>query len=128
MDPSQRISEDGAPPETPARGGLLSTGQWNRYGTALGRQAEPTRWIGWRLRLLVASTLLGCLGIFWVAHGLSVQPHLGATWRTMGNAKVELNIAPEPSLKGTQGKTLASVSGEGGGLPAEEVAVDALTL
>lgn len=112
----------------PARDSVLSTGQWDRYGTALGRPAEPTRWMGLRLRLLVASALLGCLGIFWVAYWLSIQPQLGATWRTLGNAKVELNIAPEPSLKGTQGKTLGSVSGEPAGMPDEEVAVDALTL
>ena len=112
----------------PASDETLSTGQWNLYSSKLGSRADISRWRGWRLRLLVAAAMLGCVGVFCVAYWLSTQPQLGAAWRATGNGQVELNVAPDAGLKAVQGKTLVSVLGGPDASPGEDVAVDALVL
>nr|WP_297356860.1 ATP-binding protein [uncultured Caldimonas sp.] len=118
------LPPDSGTPALPGADALLSTGQWNAFDRSLGRREAPSRWLGWRLRLLVATALLGCLGIFALAYWLAYQPHIGATWRTTGNGQVELHLAHDTLLKSAQGKTLAGLSVEDQPM----VTVDALTL
>lgn len=120
--PSTLPPDSSAPP--PGPDALLTTGQWNAFDRSLGPRSAPSRWLGWRLRLLVATALLGCLGVFALAYWLAYQPQIGAAWRTTGNGQVELHIAREAPLKSAQGKTLAGLSAEDQPM----VPVDALTL
>ncbi|MCW7540765.1 histidine kinase [Aquabacterium sp. A7-Y] len=116
--------QDPTPPTLPGSEALLSTGQWNAYDRSLGRQSPASHWLGWRLRVLVATALLGCLGVFCLAWWLAGQPQLGAAWRATGNGQVELNLASDPALKAAQGKTLVALSGPDG----RPVNVDATAL
>ena len=42
---------------------------------------RAARWIGWRLRLLVALALLGCIGAFLLIRAMADAPPLDAPWR-----------------------------------------------
>lgn len=121
--PSTQPPDTDAPP-LPGPDALLSTGQWNAFDRSLGQRSPPSRWLGWRLRLLVGAALLGCLGVFGLAYWLAGQAQIGAAWRTTGNGKVELHLARDGLLKSAQGKTLVGLSTEDRPM----VPVDALTL
>ena len=43
---------------------------------SLGQRLSSARWIGWRLRALVAAALLGCLGVFLLIRALAAVPSL----------------------------------------------------
>jgi signal transduction histidine kinase len=64
------------------------------------------RWIGWRLRLLVVFTLLGCLGLFTLVRALSLAPHLDATWRAEAPGRIELAASEDLALRAHIGKAL----------------------
>jgi len=104
-------------------GTLLSTGQWNAFSQRLGRH-PPGRWLGWRLRLLAAATLLACLGVFSLAYWLAQQPKIGASWRTLADGSVELYATDDALLQAAQGRKLAGLSTDEHAF----VPVDALTL
>ena len=89
-----------------------------------GSGMAMSRWMGWRLRLLVLCALLGCLAVFALTRLLSAAPHLPASWRASAQAQVELVSSADPVLALHQGHALVSMSG--GGLPA--FAVDALAM
>jgi len=90
---------------------------------ALGTRLESSRWIGWRLRLLVGAALLGCVGIFMLIRALADWPHVDAVWRANERGQIELASSSEPALRGLQGRVLVGV---GGGTAV--VALDALAL
>ena len=83
-----------------------------------------SRWMGWRLRLLVLCALLGCLAVFALTRTLAAAPSLPASWRANAQGQVELVASPDPVLALHRGQTLVSMSGAG--LPT--FAVDALAL
>jgi len=74
-----------------------------------GRSRSLSRWMGWRLRLLVAAALLGCLVWFLLAQGLASQHHIAASWRLGAHSGVVLAAADDPSLKPHVGKVLATL-------------------
>lgn len=82
------------------------------------------RWLGWRRRTLVAVALLGCVGIFWVAHWLATLPLVDAEWRTGPGAALVLESSPLPALQAKRGRSLVAVSGSDDAL----LAVDATLL
>jgi signal transduction histidine kinase len=90
----------------------------------LGAPLEPSRWIGWRLRLLVLAVLLGCVGIFLLIRTLAAWPHVDAVWRASDRGQIELVSSSEPGLTTLRGRTLLGVGG--GDMPM--VALDALAL
>ena len=90
----------------------------------LGASPEPSRWIGWRLRLLVLVALLGSVGIFMLIRTLAAWPHVDAVWRTNDRGQIELVSSAEPGLAAFKGRTLLGVGG--GDMPM--VALDALAL
>ena len=82
-------------------------------GEPLATHSETVRWVGWRLRLLVAFTLLGCLALFTLIRALSLAPHLDAIWRAEGPGQIELAATEDPVLRAHIGKTLRGfVAGE----------------
>ncbi|MBX3619945.1 MAG: histidine kinase [Rhizobacter sp.] len=86
---------------------------------------EPlSRWMGWRLRLLVGAALLGCLAVLAMARALADMPHLDATWRSGPHDRLELASSPDPLLKGHEGHALSGIVGA----DATVVRLDALAL
>lgn len=85
---------------------------------------EPlSRWMGWRLRLLVGAALLGCVAVLLLARWLAEAPRLEASWRAGAQGQLELVASTDPLLKPHEGRALLGISGGG------KVAVtDALTL
>ena len=83
-----------------------------------------SRWMGWRLRLLVLCALLGCLAVFALTRTLATAPHLPASWRATAQGQVELLSSTDPALSLHRGESLVAMSG--GALPA--FAVDAIAL
>ncbi len=77
-------------------------------GTA-ERVERASRWIGWRLRLLVGTALIGCIGIFLLARWLADAPAIGANWRATAQGQIELLSASDTQLRKFVGQTLVQV-------------------
>lgn len=91
----------------------------------LSAEVPPLRWVGWRVRLLVALVLLACLGMFSLAQKLAAHPHMGATlWRDAGKGRLELLWAEEAAVRSALGRQLLGLSTPGGPV----VPADALLL
>jgi signal transduction histidine kinase len=110
------------PPDT--RGGadsVLESVLGERHGWA-GR--SMSRWMGWRLRLLVVSALIGCVGLFLLAREMAATPRIDAHWRASAQDRIELVGSPESGLQPLVGQVLVGV-----GTGADHVALpDALAL
>ncbi|MBI5334838.1 MAG: histidine kinase [Burkholderiales bacterium] len=100
----------------PARGEAdLPAEPWaGTLDEALSLDAEPPRWIGWRLRLLVGAVLTGCLGLYLLAVGLARQPHLDVHWRPTPGGQVVLAASSLPALQPHLGRTLSWIGGNQG--------------
>jgi signal transduction histidine kinase len=78
-----------------------------------GALARRANWIGWRLRLLVAAALLGCVGLFALAHALAALPHVDASWRADGAGRIMLAHTEDPLLRPLEGRALIGIVGAG---------------
>ncbi len=87
-------------------------------------QRLPTRWIGWRLRLLVAAALVGCLTIFSVVRLLATSPWLDTNWQTTASSQLSLQQAADPGLDTLAGRTLTVAEDTSG----RRFTVDALAI
>jgi signal transduction histidine kinase len=87
---------------------LLDSGLLDRN---FARERRLSRWMGWRLRLLVGAALLGCMGLFFLARWLSEPPHIDATWRPNANGQLELAATSDPLLKPHVGRALIGIVG-----------------
>jgi signal transduction histidine kinase len=77
-----------------------------------GRSGHRTaRWMGWRLRLLVVTALLGCVGLFLVVRWIADSVHLDASWRSDGKGRLELVSTGDPELKPFSGQVLVGLIG-----------------
>jgi signal transduction histidine kinase len=91
---------------------------------SLAQHLPASRWIGWRLRLLLVAVLVGCL-----ATGLFIR-HLGSTmridalWRVDGQGQLQLVASGDPGLRGFEGRQLLGAAGADGAV----VTLDALAL
>lgn len=86
--------------------------------------SNMSRWMGWRLRLLVVSALIGCVGLFLLAREMAATPRIDANWRANGQDRIELVGSSDPALRALVGQVLVGLSAD-----AETVALDdALTL
>jgi signal transduction histidine kinase len=77
-------------------------------GTATG-DAQRERWIGWRVRLLLAGALLGCLCVFLLARALSQTPGLAAEFVATADSKLLLLGSRDPVLDAKAGSVLVAV-------------------
>jgi signal transduction histidine kinase len=75
------------------------------------RERNLSRWMGWRLRLLVGAALLGCVGLFFLARWLGDPPHIDATWRPHAQGQLELAASNDPLLKPHIGRALIGIVG-----------------
>jgi len=70
---------------------------------------RPSRWIGWRRRLLVATALLACVALFAMVRGLAQAPMLDAQWQTGPRAMPVLQSSGDRNLAPYVGRSLARV-------------------
>ncbi len=75
--------------------------------------ARPSRWIGWRRRLLVAAALAGCIGLFLLARLLTQVPVIEAQWQPGPRGQMVLQSSSDPALASLQGRTLVRIEGAG---------------
>ena len=76
-----------------------------------GHAHRAARWMGWRLRLLVAGTLLGCFGLFVLIRALTMTPHIDALWRIDPQGRVELAASDDPAQRPHVGRALRGAAG-----------------
>jgi len=89
----------------------------------VGNAAPLSRWMGWRLRLLVGSALLGCIGLFMFAHWLGGHAGIDAAWRVSADGQLTLAASNDPTLAARIGQPVTALSSG-----ATTVDVDALAL
>jgi signal transduction histidine kinase len=86
---------------------------------------EPlSRWMGWRLRLLVVAALLGCVAVLLLARALADTPQLPATWRAALYQRLEMVSSDDPALRRHEGEALVALAAPDGSV----VPLDASTL
>jgi len=73
--------------------------------------AATSRWMGWRLRLLVLAALVGCYGVFQFAQALANAALVDAQWRADAAQGLQLESASTPALQALRGHTLAAIHG-----------------
>lgn len=83
-----------------------------------------THWLGWRLRLLIALALAGCVGLFILTRALADAPVIDATFRPDAAGQLELVSTEDPALKPFVARTLLGVIGG----DAKVAVLDALVL
>jgi signal transduction histidine kinase len=69
----------------------------------------PTRWMGWRLRLLVLAALVGCIGVFSLMRWLAASPFLDASFQASPQGALTLTGSPVPALDALGGHTLVEL-------------------
>jgi signal transduction histidine kinase len=76
------------------------------------RRVDPrptTRWIGWRLRLMVLAAVLGCLGSFGWMRWLADSPYIAAAVQTDSQGHSFLFDSSLPALAAQSGQPLVAV-------------------
>ena len=80
-----------------------------------GFEETPRRrtaaWMGWRLRLLVLSALVGCVSLFLVVRWMANCAHLDASWRADGKGRLELVTSGNAELKAFSAQVLVGLIG-----------------
>ena len=70
--------------------------------------------IGWRRRVLVVATLIGCLALFALVRWLVATPQLDAQWGSSAQGRLVLLSSPLPALQARQGRALVAISNAAG--------------
>lgn len=73
-----------------------------------------SRWVGWRLRVLVVLALLGSLFLFAMVRAVAAWPSVQADWRLTPALRIELVSAADPALAQHAGRALVAVEGGNG--------------
>ncbi|HJV60461.1 MAG TPA: ATP-binding protein [Albitalea sp.] len=81
------------------------------FDRSFAREQSLSRWMGWRLRLLVGAALLGCMGLFLLARWLGDPPHIEGVWRPNTQGQLELASSSDPVLKPHVGRALIGIVG-----------------
>ena len=80
------------------------------FGDLSVESGGASRWMGWRLRMLVVAALLGCVGLLMLARELASAPYIDAAWNANAAGAVELASSSDPALSRQVGKVLVAVS------------------
>jgi len=80
------------------------------FDRGIGVTPHLSRWMGWRLRLLVTAALLGCVGLFGLARWLAEPLHVDAAWRADAKGRPELVATDHAELVPYLGQALVGVS------------------
>ena len=86
------------------------------FDRGVGVPPHLSRWMGWRLRLLVTAALLGCVGLFGLARWLAEPLHVDATWRVDAKDQPELVATGHPELVPFLEQALVGVSAGASGV------------
>jgi signal transduction histidine kinase len=86
------------------------------FERALARR--PSRWIGWRRRLLVLAVLVVCLALFATLRWLVQTPTVDAQWQAGPRDEPVLLASGDPALQGLTGRSLLRISSLDGALQA----------
>jgi signal transduction histidine kinase len=122
--PPLRSADDPPASVFDSRPGIESAFDTRAWEDRVGRPLGHSRWIGWRLRLLVLTALLGCVGLFLLIRALATEPGLNAQWRADAQGMLELAASDDPRLHGLAGAKLMGVLDRDG----KPVPLDALLL
>ncbi|MCH8180587.1 MAG: histidine kinase [Proteobacteria bacterium] len=95
-----------AEPESPGAG---SATPWPTLEAVLQRPLAQPRWMGWRLRAMVAVVVAGLAGVLLVAHWLAAQPKFPLRLQATPQGEVRLGPADYPTLTRLEGLTLQSL-------------------
>ena len=106
-EPSQSMAS-ARPAGQPAESGFDASA----FEISLNRNVS-TRWIGWRLRLLVLAALCGCIAVFLTLRLLAASPHLDATWQVTSQGRLTLLASPLPALEPMHGRPLEALQVDG---------------
>jgi signal transduction histidine kinase len=83
---------------------------------------RPSRWIGWRRRLLVLLALAGCLILFAAVRLLIQSPAVDSQWQSGARDQPLLQATSDPALQPYLGRTLVHIEGSGHTLaPADQL-------
>jgi signal transduction histidine kinase len=75
-----------------------------------GTDRIVSKWMGWRMRLLVLAALLGCLGPWVLARWMAEFPRIDASWRLTSDGQIQLDATADPQLKPHLGQMLLALS------------------
>lgn len=74
---------------------------------------RPSRWIGWRRRLLVLLALVACVGMYAAVRALVQAPVIDAQWQAGVRGQPVLQASGDPRLQPFLGRRLVRVDGGG---------------
>lgn len=103
---------------TPGTASESAAGPWTE-ATSKGAEpapsfgSSPSKWIGWRLRLLVLAALFGCVLLFLTLRGLAASPTIPGHWKVQANGQLLLASSDAPELQRWVGQALQSVRAVG---------------
>ncbi len=78
----------------------------------VGAQTLP-RWMGWRFKALVILVLLACVGVFALAHSLSMQARLPFELQATPTGQVRILSVDYPPLQHLEGRVLLGIGRPG---------------
>lgn len=110
---SVQPSDGNASATTGLRTESLSDSRWVDQAL-LPRRSVLSRWVGWRLRVLVVLALLGSLFLFAMVRAVAAWPSVQADWRLTPALRIELVSAADPALAQHAGRALVAVEGANG--------------
>ncbi len=118
---ADRNSRERVPPATAAHAAAAeSTFDSAILDRGLTPEGNLSRWMGWRLRLLVVAALLGCIGLFSLARWLGEPPQIDASWRVNAQGRLELAASSDPSLRPHLGRALTGISAAGAAISLDD--------
>lgn len=105
---------------------------WPSLEAVLQKPLSLPRWVGWRLKAMVAIVVIGLAGILLLAHWLAGQPRFPFALSVTPSGEVRLDTADYPPLRPLEGKLLQSIviehEGVGEGPPWVEAPIPPLAL
>lgn len=105
---------------------------WPSLETVLQRPLSLPRWVGWRLKAMVAIVVMALAGALLLAHWLAGQPRFPFSLAVTPAGEVRLDTADYPPLRPLEGRLLQSIVIENGGgsegMPRVEAPIPPLAL
>ena len=105
---------------------------WPSLEAILQKPLSLPRWVGWRLKAMVAIVVVALAGILLLAHWLAGQPRFPFSLSVTPAGEVRLDTADYPPLRPLEGKLLQSIviehDGGSKGLPWVEAPIPPLAL
>jgi signal transduction histidine kinase len=105
---------------------------WPSLEAVLQRPLSLPRWVGWRLKAMVAIVVMALAGVLLMAHWLASQPRFPFSLSVTPAGEVRLDTADYPPLRPLEGRLLKSIviehGGAGEGAPGIEAPIPPLAL